>query len=80
MKQNGSNGYVSVLCLLSFWSLFLLVNIFLIFFARASPSPSTFANSEVVALKTFKGVPNFSSIRTANFSPIPGKLQSVDNC
>jgi len=50
-------------------------NIFLIFFARASPSPSTFASSTVVAVKTLIGVPNFLSNLTANFSPIPGKLQ-----
>ena len=55
-------------------------NIFLIFFARASPNPSTFARSVAVAVKTLKGVPNFSSILTANFSPIPGKLQRTESC
>ena len=39
-------------------NLLLVSSVFLIFFARASPKPSTFANSAVVAPKTFRGVPN----------------------
>ena len=50
------------------------------FLARDSPRPLIFDSSVTDELRTFKGVPNFSSIRTAVFSPTPGKLHNTESC
>ena len=50
------------------------------FLARASPRPPTFESSVTDEFNIFKGVPNFSSIRMAVFSPTPGKLHNIESC
>ena len=56
------------------------LSVFLIFLARSTPRPLIFERSATDALNTCNGVPNFSSIRTAVFSPTPGKLHKIESC